>query len=332
MMKSDKKIALFGCKTTSVFLADFLSRHVKLDLIITIGPDLAQKNDVADYHDLNECAKANNITCYTAKSYDLKNAEDNAYIASYGIDAAFVLGWQRLIPSAILDKISIGAFGMHGSSLNLPFGRGRSPMNWSLIEGRSVFYTNLFKYDSGVDSGDIVDTFKFSINNRDTAETMHFKNLLAMKYLIQRNITGILQHTFTLTRQPDIIPTYYPKRTPADGLIDWNDDIQKVERFIRAVTRPFAGAFTFAEGKKVTIYDSQIFDIVDFGYEHIAAGTIVEMLTAEKLLIKGYGGLLLINKYESDLELKKGMLLSNNGNSIKVFPVNKYGMYDCHKT
>ena len=47
---------------------------------------------------------------------------------------------KRLIPIDILEQFSVGAFGMHGSSMDLPLGRGRSPLNWSLIEGRKFFY------------------------------------------------------------------------------------------------------------------------------------------------------------------------------------------------
>ena len=126
-------------------------------------------------------------------------------------------------------------------------------MNWSLIEGRSVFYTNLFRYDPGVDSGDVIDTFKFQITDKDTAETMHFKNTLAMKHLVEQNIEQLLSGNFTAYPQDNSIePTYYPKRTPADSLIDWNQDINAIERFIRAVCPPFNGAFSFLATSKIT--------------------------------------------------------------------------------
>ena len=42
-------------------------------------------------------------------------------------------------PEEILNTLSIGALGLHGSADMLPKGRGRSPMNWSLIEGKKRF-------------------------------------------------------------------------------------------------------------------------------------------------------------------------------------------------
>ncbi len=221
---------------------------------------------------------------------------------------------------------------MHGSSMNLPLGRGRSPMNWSIIEGRKVFYTNLFKYDAGIDSGDVLDTFKFSINDRDTAETMHFKNTLAMKCLISKNLNAIVNNSFTLTKQPGIKPTYYPKRNPSDGIIDWDDDVFRIERLIRAVAPPFNGAFTYIGNKKLIIYDAQIFDLIDYETENVPPGKIVEVFTDKKFLIKGYGGLLLVNSYESEYSPQKNDMLTNNNETIKVFKTNRFGNYDVEES
>ncbi len=328
-MKVFDNIAVFGCKATTLFLLENLSIPHKIRHLITIGPEAGQKHDVADYLDLKEIVESKGIKVYQAKYYSLKNAADQEYLNAQKIDLAFVVGWQRLVPPEVLSGLSIGAFGMHGSSMNLPLGRGRSPMNWSIIEGRQVFYTNLFRYDPGVDSGDVVDTFKFQITHRDTAETMHFKNTLAMKYLIERNIDGLVRNDFKLTKQDDsITPTYYPKRTPDDGLIDWAQDVSVVERFVRAVTRPFGGAFTFFENKKIAIWDAQVFDLNDFGYENQPAGSVVAVFESGKFLVKCFGGLLLANAYDADFTVQKGMCFDNGGLSVKYFDRNPLGFFD----
>ncbi len=328
-MATFDKIAVFGCKATTLFLLDNLNIPYPVRYLVTIAPDAGNKHDVADYLDLKAEAEARGIEVYQAKYYSLKHAADIAYINSLNLDIAFVMGWQRLIPAEVLAGLHIGAFGMHGSAANLPLGRGRSPMNWSVIEGRLAFYTNLFLYDPGVDSGDVVDTFKFQITPQDTAETMHFKNTLAMKFLIERNIEGLVHNDFKRTRQDDtIMPTYYPKRTPQDGLLDWEQDVAALERFIRAVTRPFSGAFTYVGDQQVHIWAAQVFDIHDFGYEKWPAGTIVAVFESGKFLVKCFGGLLLVTAHEADLSVKKGMRFGNNGLEIKRFERNRLGFFD----
>lgn len=328
-MKVCDNIAVFGCKATTRFLLENLDIPYPVRHLVTIAPEQGAKHDVADYADLQAWARERDIQVYTAKYYSLNHADDQAYIRSLGIDIAFVIGWQRLVPPTVLESLSTGAFGMHGSAVNLPLGRGRSPMNWSIIEGRQAFYTNLFRYDPGVDSGDVVDTFKFQITPRDTAETMHFKNTLAMKYLIERNIDALVSNTFKLTPQEtSITPTYYPKRTPADGLIDWQQDVHALERFIRAVTRPFGGAYTYLDNHLVQIWDAQIFDLNDFGYERLPAGTVAAVFESGKFLVKGFGGLLLVNEYTAEALIQRGMQFGNYDLSMHYFPRNKHGFFD----
>lgn len=326
------KIAVFGCKTTTLFLLENLDIPYPIRHLITIAPEAGQKHGVADYIDLKSVAASKGIQVYQAKYYSLKHPDDQAYIQGLGLDIAFVIGWQRLVPAEVLSGLSIGAFGMHGSSMNLPLGRGRSPMNWSIIEGRQAFYTNLFRYDPGVDSGDVVDTFKFQITPRDTAETMHFKNTLAMKYLIERNIERLAHNNFTLTAQDNSVqPTYYPKREPSDGLIDWGQDVHVIERFVRAVTRPFDGAFTFVDNRKITLWDAQVLDVHDFGYERWPAGTIVAVFESGKFLVKCFGGVLLVNTFETAFTPRPGMRFGNNGHAIRQFERNPLGFFDVYE-
>ena len=328
-MKLFNNIAFFGCKATTRFLLENLKLPFPIQHLITIDPAKGEKFQVADYCDLQDYAKEQGMQVYQAKYYSLKHEDDIAHINELNIDVAFVMGWQRLIPAAVLDHLSIGAFGMHGSSMNLPLGRGRSPMNWSIMEGRKAFYTNLFKYDPGVDSGDIMDTFKFEVTDKDTAETMHFKNTLAMKYLIERNVGQLVRNDFTVSSQEaGIKPTYYPKRTPADSLINWNQEVYALERFVRAVTRPFNGAYTFIETHKVIIYRAQVFDLNDFGYQHDAPGTVVAVFENGKFLVKCFGGLLLVTEYETNTTIEKGQRFHNNGEEIQHFDRNPLGFFD----
>jgi len=324
-----ERIAIFGCKATTRFLLENLEIPYPIRYLVTLSPAAGLKHEVADYADLKPWAEARGMEVYQARYYSLKHADDIAHLNRLQLDLAFVIGWQRLIPAEVLSGLRIGAFGMHGSAANLPRGRGRSPMNWSLIEGRQAFYTNLFLYDPGVDSGDVVDTFKFQITPHDTAETLHFKNTLAMKYLIEKNIEALVNNDFRRAPQDtSLTPTYYPKRTPEDGLIDWELDVVVLERFIRAVTRPFAGAFTFAEGQLVRIWRAQVFDIHDFGYERALPGTVVAVFERGQFLVKCFGGLLLVTEYESNAPLQKGVRLNNGGQEVRRFPRNPQGFFD----
>lgn len=324
------KVGIFGCKSTTIFLLESLLDKFDIKCVITITPDDGAKNQVADYTDVTTFCNDKEIKVYQANRYDLKSSKDFEFFKDLKLDIAFVIGWQRLVPKNILETFSVGVFGMHGSTDDLPIGRGRSPMNWGLIEKRKHFFTNIFKYDPGVDSGDILDTFVFSIQPTDTSETMHYKNVLAMKTLIINNIDNILSKNLQLTQQGKHLPTHYPKRSPEDSLINWKYDIFHIEALIRAVTTPFNGAYTYLNNQKIIIIRASIFetDLVDFGFRNLQWGTIVEIFPSNKFLITCRGGLLLVDEYQTETNIVRGYKLDNANEETTNFQLNEFGYHD----
>ncbi|MBK67509.1 MAG: hypothetical protein CMP22_05190 [Rickettsiales bacterium] len=326
-----RKVAVFGCKNTTAYLIKELRKFTNVDALITLAPDHSESENVAGYEDLSYL-KSEIPNFYQVKKYNLKSKEDQDYIKSLDLDIAFVAGWQRLLPADVLNMLSIGAFGMHGSSQNLPKGRGRSPMNWSLIEGREHFYTNLFRYNPGVDDGAVVGCIKFSILENDTAETLHYKNTTSMVQLIKENIDGLLDGTIELQPQQEEGATYYPKRTPKDSIIDWRNDIHAIDRHIRAVAHPFNGAFSYMNDKKVIIWRASIFrtDEERHSWQSEPVGKVVSIFPSGKFLIRAKGGLLIVHEYEveDNSSIIEDEMLISDVNDIHEFEKNEHGFHD----
>lgn len=324
------RIVLLGCKSTTRYLYGQLRQFAPAAALVTIPPKAARKAEVADYDDLRDLSSETEV--YHASRYALTAPADVAFFEERAFDIAFVIGWQRIIPEPVLRALKRGAFGMHGSSQNLPYGRGRSPMNWSLIEGRKWFFTNLFRYLPGVDDGPVAATACFSINGVDTAETLHFKNLLAMADLVRRNLPALLDGSVTLHEQPDGEATYYPKRKPDDGNIDWSGDALAIERHIRAVAPPFAGAFSHRRGERVRIARAGLFytDLENHPYRDVAPGTICAVLPNGKFCVRALGGVLLVHEFEIEggEPLSAGDVLNSGPAAIRRFPRNPQGYFD----
>ncbi|MFC1992260.1 methionyl-tRNA formyltransferase [Chloroflexota bacterium] len=294
-----KILAFAGCKNTTMeCMQTLMEDGYKIDYLITLTPEQGRKYVVSGYADMTEFAERHGISVYHPISYGLKDKRDEKALSKLGIDILMVIGWQRLIPKWFLDRLPIGAFGMHGSAELLPKGRGRSPINWSLIEGKKSFFAHLFKYDEGVDSGAIVDIQEFDINPFDTCETLHFKNRVIMNRLLKKNLSALLNETVQLQAQPvDVEPTYYPKRTSEDGIIDWNKSTEDIYNLIRAVTHPFPGAFTFLGKSRVYIWRAQPFD-TKILYSEKVNGEIVEAFYNNSFLVKTSDGSLLVTEFD----------------------------------
>ncbi len=293
-------VGFAGCKNTTLDAMKMVMRNgYTIDYLITIDPISGEEQSVAGYTDLRSFCEESGITCYLADRYSLNNAKDKEQILKLGLDILLVIGWQRLIPNWFLNTLNVGAFGMHGASKPLPFGRGRSPLNWSIIQNRNIFYTHLFRYKPGIDDGDIVGVQTFDINPFDTCETLHFKNVVSMGQLLAKHLPFLLDGTVKCTPQPLGKATYYPKRNAEDGLIHFQDSTLDIYNLIRGVTRPFPGAFAFLDDNtemKIIIWRAQPFDTqLTYGKK---AGEIVEVFYNNQFVVATGDGTLLVTDYD----------------------------------
>lgn len=296
-----KRVAVVGCKHTTLELILGLERqHFTVDHVITIPPDKGEEQKVAGYMDLRPDLQAKGIPFTLAHKYSMKSEQDQQTMLALHLDLLLVMGWQRLIPDWFLERLSIGALGMHGSSRPLPHGRGRSPMNWSLIQGKDTFYTHLFRYHAGVDDGDIVAVKTFDITPFDNCLTLHYKNTLSMIELVTRSLPALVAGTAAFTAQPTEGATYYPKRSAEDGLIYWTDSTQEIYNLIRAVTQPFPGAFGYLDddpARLVRIWRAIPFD-TRLGWPEATPGEIVAVFVTGDFVVRTGDGTLLVQDYE----------------------------------
>jgi methionyl-tRNA formyltransferase len=144
---------------------------IQIDHIVTIDQQIAEHAKVSGYTEFGNT----DIPIRYARQYSMKNLGDCRMIRDLAPQLIIVNGWNRLIPKSILDIPTYGCVGFHGSWNPLPFGRGRSPITWAILNGETRFFLHLFYLDEGVDSGDIIDTVRFDITPYDTCATVHGK-------------------------------------------------------------------------------------------------------------------------------------------------------------
>jgi methionyl-tRNA formyltransferase len=313
-----KKISIIGCKHTTKDLILGLKRYgISVDHCITIDSKKGKEQKVAGYYDLREFLQKERIPFTVVPSYGLKGNECKKLIGLLEIDLLLVIGWQRLIPDWFLDLLSIGAYGMHGSSKPLPYGRGRSPMNWSLIQNKKLFFTHLFQYLPGVDNGPVVGMQMFDITEYDDCHTLHLKNTVSMIKLCVELIPSLLDSTIIKRSQEKDSVCYYPKRSKEDGVIFWEDSTIDIFNLIRAVTRPFPGAFTFIDSAKLKIWKAIPFDSRIL-YSDAKSGEIVELFYDSSFVVKTGDTTILIQDYDG-IEINRSLLGSrlHNNNAIR---------------
>ncbi|WGF87857.1 methionyl-tRNA formyltransferase [Marinivivus vitaminiproducens] len=273
---------------------------VAVDLVITLPRALAVRNHVAYFmgEEIADCAAEAGIAVHEVQSYGLTDLADSLFFASAEIDLLLVIGWERLLPDTVLRSLGKYALGMHGSPWGLPKGRGRSPMNWAILTGHGKFITYLFRLDSGIDDGAIIGMKVFDINAHDGIAELHAKNRLAMAELVETYLPLIARDEIVFWPQPPGPCSFYPKRSAADGAIDWHLPTEAIHRLIRAVAPPYPGASCRWREETLHVLDAQPFDTGLF-HGAITPGTIVDLMPSRRMFVVKTGdGSLLVRAFD----------------------------------
>jgi methionyl-tRNA formyltransferase len=157
-------------------------------------------------------------------------------------DVILSMYYRNMIPTRLLNLAPLGAFNMHGSYL--PRYRGRAPLNWAIIHGEDHTGVSLHVMVKEADAGDLVDQEKVLIGPEERVSTVLPRVREAAVRVLNRQLDALLAGHAPRTPQDHTLANYFGKRTPEDGRIDWNQPARTVFNLIRAVTKPFPGAFT----------------------------------------------------------------------------------------
>jgi len=224
-----------------------------IEALLRHGSDIAavftHKDDPNEnlwFNSVAELAASHNIPVFAPD--DINHPLWVHRIKEMAPDAIFSFYYRTLVKQPILDIPKIGAFNLHGSLL--PKYRGRCPVNWALVHGEEKTGVTLHAMTAKPDAGDIVGQQTVAITDDDTAQTLHHKLTEASSDLLDKVLPKIIKGTVSLTKQDPSQGTCFGGRRPEDGEIDWSQSARKIRNLVRAVTRPYPGAFSFiGDGK-----------------------------------------------------------------------------------
>lgn len=223
-----------------------------LDLVITLTDEQAVKKSGRIY--LDKFCSYHGIELLKARN--VNDDEVVKAIKSYELDWLFIIGWSQIANEAVLKAPKLGVLGMHPTLL--PIGRGRAAIPWAILMGLEETGVTMFKLNSGVDTGDIVEQMSISMTSSITATELYLKinqtHVSLMKIVFPKLESG----TMTFRVQDNLLATEWPGRTPKDGLINIEGSVYDADRLVRAVTRPYPGAYFFKNDRKIIVWKSKV--------------------------------------------------------------------------
>lgn len=288
-----------------------------IDAFITLRPDRAAKRSGAtDYSPI--CEK------YGVPSYEIANINDAEAIQllkTLDLDVVFVIGWSQIVRAEALQLTKLGMIGAHASLL--PRNRGRAPINWVLIHGESETGNTLMWLDESVDSGMIIDQMVIPITDYDSCATLYEKVAETNREMILRLLPRLAAGERPGSAQTHLDEPLLPGRRPEDGQADWSLSNRSFYNFVRALARPYPGAFSTLEGKRWKIWQSALLpgeapansvpgEVIGAVYSPIAEA-------CGQVVACGKGTILLLEIEGEDGEIIKGSQLSDQPWQGKVW-------------
>jgi methionyl-tRNA formyltransferase len=203
---------------------------------------------------IDDFCSSRNIPLF--KSTHVNNADVVQAIKGADIDWLFIVGWSQIASIEVLGAPRRGVLGMHPTLL--PVGRGRAAIPWAILKGLEKTGVTLFKMDHGVDTGPIVAQIDIPVLPDMTATDLYQAVDIAHVQLIRKVIPLLLMDRLRLVPQDESRASIWPGRKPEDGEIDLSGSVYDAERLVRAVTRPYPGAYFFNNGLKTVIWAARI--------------------------------------------------------------------------
>jgi methionyl-tRNA formyltransferase len=234
---------------------------------------------------------------------DVNSPETIAALRAADPDLMFVVGWSQLVMDEFIGLPRHGVFGMHPTLL--PRHRGRAAIPWAILSGLAKTGVTLFQIADGTaDSGPIVGQVEVPVALDETATTLYEKVTAAHLELVREYVPKLVDGTAERTPQDTRRASAWPKRTPADGIIDWETRAPYLYDWVRAQTRPYPGAFTYLGDEKLVVWQARPVELDD----EAPAGTVVG-LDGERAVVACGEGALVLEEVEGAAELAVGARL-----------------------
>ncbi|WP_010228323.1 methionyl-tRNA formyltransferase [Gillisia marina] len=218
-----------------------------------------------------------------------RNGKSNEFLIEKKIDVLISINYLYLIEENLIKLPKKLAFNIHGSLL--PKYRGRTPHVWSIINNDKETGITAHVIDKGCDTGDIIEQISVPINYNDTGAMILEKYNKLYVPLIDSVLEKIKNDSISLVPQENNKSSYFGKRSPEDGKIDWNWQKERIRNWVRAQSNPYPGAFSFYKSQQFIIDE---IEYSDFAFDYEMTNGLI--LSHSPLLIKTPNGVVEIIK------------------------------------
>lgn len=195
---------------------------------------------------------------YDIPVYQPIKARDEEFVATLkelNPDIIVVVAFGQILPKSILDIPKFGCINVHVSLL--PKYRGAAPINWVIINGEEKTGVTTMYMDEGLDTGDMILTEEFDLDDEITAGELHDKMKDRGAEVLIETLKQIEKGTAPRIPQNHEEFTYAPMMNKALGEINWSKSAREIHNLVRGVN-PWPSAYTTYEGSTMKVWKTEV--------------------------------------------------------------------------
>jgi methionyl-tRNA formyltransferase len=240
-------------------------------------------------------------------------------------DVIFVIGWHQIVRPPVMKLARRGLIGAHASFL--PHNRGSAPINWAIMRGERESGNTLMWLAEGVDEGDIIAQRAFPITPYDTCATLYAQVAASNREMLLEVLPRLLAGEHPGRPQERGDEPVLRRRRPADGRIAWDCPAGMVYDFVRALARPYPGAFSSLDGKQWWVWEAALPPYRGVVHEGAAPGEVLGPVVSPaqsacgQLVACGSGAVILLEVEDDAGTRLRGQTLSEQPWTGKRFAV-----------
>jgi methionyl-tRNA formyltransferase len=251
-----KKIIFFGnerlataVKTSNPVLHSLLNNGYIVESIILNQDNFASRKE--NENEIEILARKYNIPCLKPRT----NSEIRSIIKNSDSEIAILVAYGKLIPESIIELFPYGIINLHPSLL--PDKRGTTPIETTIKNGDTQSGVSVMKLTAGMDSGPIFAQKSLKLSVDESKQNLSDSlNKLGAELIIEV-LPSILAKTIVPEDQSKLNISITSLINKSDGIIDWNDSAEQIERNIRAYYN-WPRSVTSILGKRVIITKAKV--------------------------------------------------------------------------
>ncbi len=214
-----------------------------------------------------------------------------------GAPVAISVNWPIVIGREFRDVFRHGIVNAHAG--DLPRYRGNACPNWAILAGEPRAFATLHLMGDGIDDGPILLQQSMALTDETYITDVYRFLDKAIPSMFVALLDGLAAGRIRPHPQagdPALALRCFPRRE-SDSEIDWNRPAAEVARLVRGSAEPFAGAYSWLDGRRVRIWRARPEQLSHAW--HGVPGQIVSVQPGESISVLCADGVLVVDEIET---------------------------------